>query len=117
MKTLALLLAFTLAACTSTQRQVTRSLADLGLQAAVATGKLSPGDSLTIGSGIAILTSEGQTQTKAIQLTALGLTTAVQRGLIKPGDAVLIQEATAVITTALFQPEEPLPSVLITPSK
>ena len=114
MKRLALLLALTLAACTSTQRQVTRSLADLGLAAAVASGKLSPGDSLTIGNGVAILTSEGETKTKAIQLAALGLTAAAERGLIKPGDAVLIQEATAIITTAVSQPEPPLPTVLVT---
>lgn len=114
MKHLLLSLCLLAAACTTQQRAVTRSLAELGLTAAVASGKLSPGDSLAIGNGIAILTSEDDRKQKALKLATLGLTTAAERGLIKPGDAILIQEATAVVTTAI-QPEEPaLPTVLVT---
>lgn len=113
MKTL-LSLCLLAAACTTQQRRAVHSLADLGLTAAVLSGKLSPGDSLAIGNGIAILTSEDDRKQKALKLAALGLTTAAERGLIKPGDAVLIQEATAIVTTA-FLPEEPaLPTVLVT---
>lgn len=114
MKRLLLSLCLLASACTTQQRQAVHSLAELGLTAAVASGKLSPGDSLAIGNGIAILTSEDDRQQKALKLAALGLDAAAQKGLIKPGDAVLIQEATAIVTTALQPAEPPLPTVLVT---
>lgn len=108
--TLAALLLITLAACSPQQRQTTRTLTDLGLSVAVASGKLSPGDSLVIGQGVAILTEEGTTTQKAVSLASLGLLTATQRGLLKPGDALLIGQASAIITTQLLP--EPLPAAL-----
>ena len=107
MRTLLILTLSILAACSPQQRQTTLALTDLGLAAAVASGKLTPGDSLAIGNGIAIVTSDDSTQSKVLKLADLGLAAAAQKGLIKPGDALLIQTASAVVTTAILPPADP----------
>lgn len=108
MRTLLILTVSILAACSPQQRQTTTlALTDLGLAAAVASGKLSPGDSLAIGNGIAIVTSDDSTQSKVLKLADLGLAAAAQKGIIKPGDALLIQTASAIVTTSLLPPADP----------
>lgn len=101
------LLSLLIPACSPQQRQTTLALADIGLAAAVASGKISPGDSLAIGHGIAIVTSDDSTQSKVLKLADLGLAAAAQKGIIKPGDAVLIQSASAIVTASLLPPADP----------
>jgi hypothetical protein len=98
----------TLASCSflasAAGRQMVVSLAELGVQAAVNHGKLSPGDALTINRGVAIVTDGDTTLTKVVKIGELGLQSAVNSGLVQDGDAVLIKEATAVITKAVEVP-------------
>ena len=76
-------------------------LANLGIQEAVNLGKLSPGDAVSIGNGIAVVTSGNSTVSKMVQLSEIGLDTAAQKGLISPGDNLIIKATTAVLTQAL----------------
>jgi hypothetical protein len=84
--------------------QVEMSLATIGLQAAVAHGKVSPGDAIIIGKGVAVITSGDTTISKVVSLSNIGLDTAVAKGIINPGDSVLVKQATAVITQAITPP-------------
>jgi len=106
-----------LAACTLTpqQKQMVVSLEQLGATAAVATGKLSPGDALVINQTTAVLTSGDTTISKVVSLGSLGLTAAADKGIITPGDAVLIQEAGAIITKGLTPTTSAKEPVVITP--
>lgn len=81
-------------------RQIELSLTKAGLLGAVAAGKLSPGDAVTIAKGVGVLTSAEDGTTKIVQLEKIGLDTAISKGLVKPGDVVQITEASAVITPA-----------------
>lgn len=90
-------------------KQVELALTDLGLHVAVDAGKLSSGDALTIGNGVAVITSGDTTISKVAQLTNLGLDAAVSKGLVKPGDSVLIKATTAVITQAIAPATPPTP--------
>lgn len=105
---LSILTVFALASCsffaTAAGQQLIVSLAELGVEAAMAHGKLSTGDALTINKGTAVLTSGDTTVSKVVSLTSLGLDTAVSKGLLAPGDAVLIKDAGAVITKAIAPP-------------
>lgn len=85
-------------------RQIEMGLTDLGLTAAVVTGKLTPGTALLIRDGVAVVTSGGTTLSKVQTLSDLGLTAAVNKGLLNPGDAVLIKDTTAIITQAIIPP-------------
>lgn len=91
----------TAALSTPQAKQTELALAELGLHIAVNAGKLSAGDALSIGNGVAVLTSGDTTISKVVQLSSIGLDTAATKGLIKPGDSVLIKATTAVITQAL----------------
>ena len=82
-------------------KQVERALADVGLVAAVAEGVLSPGDAVTIGKGVAEVTSADDGTTKTVKLAELGIKTAVDKGVVKQGDVVTIKENTALITSAV----------------
>lgn len=102
------------ASCTLTpaQKQMVVSLEQLGLTAAVATGRISPGDALIINQTTAVLTSGETTSSKVVSLGSLGLAVAADKGIISPGDSVLIQEAGAIITKGFTPPvtsaKEPL---------
>jgi|GEM_PF-1777558 len=88
--------------------QATLALADLGLNAAAAKGKISPGDNVAIQRGLAIVTNPADPATlKVFTLAELGLQTAVNKGVIKSGDALLIQEAGVIIKSAVMQPQTP----------
>jgi len=76
-------------------------LANLGIQEAVNLGKLSPGDAVSIGNGIAVVTSGNSTVSKMVQLGEIGLDVAAQKGLVSPGDNLIIKATTAVLTQAL----------------
>jgi len=110
---LLLLAAICLASClTPQQKQMVVSLEQLGLTAAVATGRISPGDALIINQTTAVLTSGETTSSKVVSLGSLGLAVAADKGIISPGDSVLIQEAGAIITKGFTPPvtsaKEPL---------
>lgn len=90
---------------TPQSKQLVVSLVEIGLKAAVEHGKLDAGDALSIGNGVAVVTSGDTTLSKVVKLSDIGLNTAVSKGIVKPGDAVLIQEASAVITQSL--PSQP----------
>jgi len=111
---LLLLAAICLASCALTpqQKQMVVSLEQLGLTAAVATGRISPGDALIINQTTAVLTSGETTSSKVVSLGSLGLAVAADKGIISPGDSVLIQEAGAIITKGFTPPvtsaKEPL---------
>ena len=94
-------------------KQVELALTDLGLHIAVNAGKLSEGDALSIGNGVAVVTSSDNTISKVVKLSSIGLDVAAQRKLISPGDNLLIKTTTAVITQALAPatPITPLPAV------
>ena len=84
------------------------SLAETGLKAAVAKGKVSEGDHVTIQKGLAVVTiPKDETVMKVFTLAELGLKAAVERGVLKPGDALLIQEASVLIKSAVVTPQEP----------
>lgn len=88
--------------------QATLALADLGLNAAAAKGKISAGDNVAIQRGLAIITNPADPATlKVFTLAELGLQTAVNKGVIKSGDALLIQEAGVIIKSAVMQPQAP----------
>ena len=109
-----ILAAICLASCALTpqQKQMVVSLEQLGLTAAVATGRISPGDALIINQTTAVLTSGETTSSKVVSLGSLGLAVAADKGIISPGDSVLIQEAGAIITKGFTPPvtsaKEPL---------
>lgn len=110
---LLLLAAICLDSClTPQQKQMVVSLEQLGLTAAVATGRISPGDALIINQTTAVLTSGETTSSKVVSLGSLGLAVAADKGIISPGDSVLIQEAGAIITKGFTPPvtsaKEPL---------
>lgn len=92
-------------------RQMIVSLEQLGVSAAVASGKLSPGDAIAINEGTAVLTSGDTTISKIVSLGSLGLDTAANKNLIAPGDVVLIKDAGAIITKAITPPPAP-PAVM-----
>jgi hypothetical protein len=82
--------------------QVVIGLAELGVKEAIAHGKISEGDVVTIKKATAIVTDQTDpTNEKVFKLTELGLDTAVAKGVVKPGDSLLIQEATAIIKSAV----------------
>ena len=82
-------------------QKVELALVDLGLHVAVGDGYLSPGDMVTIGNGVAVVTSGASTISKVSQLADLGLNRAVAKGIVKPGDAILIKDTTAIVTQAI----------------
>ena len=82
-------------------KQVELALVDLGLHVAVGNGVLSPGDMVTIGNGVAVITSGDTTVSKVAKLADIGIDAAVAKNLVKPGDAILIKATTAVVTQAL----------------
>ncbi len=82
--------------------QVTIGLAELGVKEAIAHGKISEGDVVTIKQATAIVTNQTTpTKEKVFKLADLGLDAAVAKGVVQPGDSVLIQEATAIIQSAV----------------
>jgi hypothetical protein len=97
---------------------VTVALADLGLNAAAAKGKISAGDNVAIQRGLAIVTNPADpASVKVFSLAELGLQAAVARGAIKQGDALIIQEGAAIIKNAVVapQPLEPKQPVNVKP--
>lgn len=92
-------------------KQMVVSLEQLGVTAAVDSGKLSPGDAIVINEASAVLTSGDSTMSKVVSLGSLGLDTAANKSLIAPGDVVLIKDAGAIITKAVTTPKNPLPPV------
>jgi hypothetical protein len=83
------------------------SLTEIGLKAAVAKGKVSEGDSVTIQKGLAVVTNPNDdTVMKVFTLAELGLKSAVEKGVLKQGDAMLIQEASVIIKSAVVTPQE-----------
>ena len=91
------------AALTTTKaKQVELALVDVGLHVALADGVITPGDAITIGNGVAVITSG-----------------ASNKGLVKPGDALLIKDSTAVITAAITTPAPltlpPAPPAIVGP--
>lgn len=85
-------------------RQMIVSLEQLGATAAVASGKLTPGDALAINEGTAVLTSGDTAMSKIVSLGSIGLDAAASKNLIAPGDVVLIKDAGAIITKAITPP-------------
>ena len=108
------------AALTTTKaKQVELALVDVGLHVALADGVITPGDAITIGNGVAVITSGASTVSKVVALGDLGLKAAVNKGLVKPGDALLIKDSTAVITAAITTPAPltlpPAPPAIVGP--
>lgn len=56
-------------------------------------GKLPPGSTVAIRDGTAIITSDGSTTEKIMQLKTLGLEQAVKEGALKEGDALIVDKA------------------------
>ena len=84
------------------------SLVEIGLKSAVAKGKVSEGDQVTIQKSLAVVTNPNDsTVVKVFTLAELGLKSAVDKGVLKQGDALLIQEASVVIKSAVVTPQEP----------
>ena len=98
-------------------KQVELALVDVGMHVALADGVITPGDVVTIGNGVAVVTSGSSTISKVMALSDLGLKAAVNKGLVKPGDAMLIKDSTTLITQALT-PVSPItpPPAAITPT-
>lgn len=91
--------------------QTTVQLAELGLAAAVAKGKIKSGDAIAVQSGLAVVTSSDTATVKTFKLADIGLQAAVDSGVVKPGDAILIQQAEAIIKPAVIAmtaPKAPL---------
>jgi len=76
-------------------------LTQLGLATAAAKGIIKPGDVVSIGQGIATITSDAPTSAKVIALEHLGAQAAVDAGKLSPGDKLLIDEATAILVPAV----------------
>ena len=84
------------------------SLADLGLNLAEASGKITAGQHIAVRNGVAIVTDPNDaTINKVFKLEELGLKQAVADGLIKPGDSLIIQETTAIIKSAIVPVQPP----------
>ena len=81
------------------QRAVVIPLTTTALTLAERANYLPPGSSVTIGHGVAILTSEETQKQKLVKLADLGLAEAVKSGDLKPGDALLVNQ----LGTALVQ--------------
>ncbi|MDZ4287812.1 MAG: hypothetical protein U0984_07630 [Prosthecobacter sp.] len=99
--TLALLIMGGVPSCkTPEQTAKLMRLIDIGLQVAANKGVITQGDSLLIGSGVAILTSaDSSKEDKILKLSEIGLTEAVKEGVINSGDSILIKDAINVIVT------------------
>lgn len=87
----------------------------LQTSAAIAEGAhyLPPGSSVTIGKGLAVVTSPGSNEEKLMALKDLGIAEAVKSGTLKEGDALLVDQAgtaLVMITSALKKegPSNPL---------
>ena len=88
-------------------QKVELALLDIGMHVALADGVITPGDLVTIGNGVAVITSGDTTISKTVKLAKLGLDTAEAKGVVKPGDTLLIKESTAILTQAIT-PVEPI---------
>ena len=84
---------------TPEQRAVVIPLTTTALTLAERANYLPPGSSVTIGNGVAILTSEETQKQKLVKLADLGLAEAVKSGDLKPGDALMVNQ----LGTALVQ--------------
>lgn len=80
--------------------QIEATLADIGIDAAKASGKLSEGDAVAFKNGIAIITSQGSTVSKIVPMASLIDDTAVSKGLLTPGTGLIIKTDTALIIKA-----------------
>lgn len=82
--------------CSSSQRaalqRVAVPLVNLGLDYAVASGKLEPGDSIAIQDGLAVVISDRTGEGKIEELIDLGIDYAVTRGLLGDGDRVIVRD-------------------------
>lgn len=113
-------LAFTPAGCQSTpqQRALVISLAQVGVSYAEHTGHLTPGTTVTISKGAAILKDETTTtEQKLTSLKDIAITEALARGDLKEGDKLIVDQAgtalVKVITAAV--PKEDGPSTPLLP--
>lgn len=98
-------------ALTPEQRAVVVPLANIGLAVAESQGVIRPGDSVTLGKTVAIITSDERREDKLMQLTELGLQEAVDRGVLKEGTVLNVQPAGMV---QVVPPDPgPNPAVLI----
>lgn len=98
--------------CSSSQRdalqRVAVPLVNLGLDYAVASGKLEPGDSIAIQDGLAVVVSDRTGQGKIEELVSLGLDHAVARGMLGDGDRVIVRDAE---TATVIRTDAPLPEM------
>ena len=76
------------------------SLAEIGLERAVAKKVVTPGQSIAIQNSLAVITDpKDSTLNKVVKLEAVGLDAAYAAGKINEGDVIAVKQATAIITT------------------
>ena len=75
---------------------------------AIQKGWIAPGDDIVIQRGVAVVTSEGNSQTKLFALAELGIAEAMKKGLVSEGDVITLQSK-EVVTILAPSTEGPLP--------
>lgn len=68
-------------------------LTQAGMTWADNTGHLPPGSSVVINKGLAVITTEGTTSEKIVQLKTLGVDEALKTGVISEGDRLFVDQA------------------------
>lgn len=75
---------------------------------AIQKGWIAPGDDIVIQRGVAVVTSEGNPETKLFALAELGIAEAVKKGIVAEGDVITLQSKD-VVTILAPSTEGPLP--------